>query len=160
LVAGHQRGAHPRHLVRGDRFSVPASTQHDAALDLAPRHALGDREAEVRVVDRRLGRPGPEVRHLVSERLELALEPLLERVACGTAADRDLHAQARSENPEPLYERRAAVAARVEAAPLAARSGRGGSGLIPAPAACGMRVSQPWRSGASPRTTPKNASWI
>src|SRR5438876_7284882 len=45
LVAGHDRGPDPRHLVGGDRLADAAAAEHDPALGAAVGDALGDREA-------------------------------------------------------------------------------------------------------------------
>ena len=57
----------PAHLVRGDALADAAAAEHDAAVHFTARHALGDREAEIRVIHRRLGRKRAEIERLVPE---------------------------------------------------------------------------------------------
>ena len=91
-------------------------------------HPFPDREAVVGIVHRGAGRVGAHVHHDMAQRLELALEALLQLEACVVGADRDLHPSRFAGAPQ----REAAVP-------------------------CGTGVSQPCESGTSPRTCEKYA---
>lgn len=83
-------GACPVHLVGGDLLALPAPTQHDATVGLAPDNRPGGRGTEWRVVDGRLG-AGAEVKHLVATGLQVLNEEGLERKASVVGGNRDLH---------------------------------------------------------------------
>src|SRR5262245_56754271 len=116
LVAGHDRGAHAGHLVGGDRLADAAAAEDDAALGAAAGDALGDREAVVGVVDRRLGGVRAEVLDLVAETAQLRHEALLELEPGVIAADGDAHPAW----PKPSRARAAALRRR-RSPPVAAR---------------------------------------
>src|SRR5262249_11761457 len=85
-----QRGPDALNFVGRHLLTLPAPTEHDAALGPAVGNGPGDGGADGRVVDGLL-RVGAEVVDGVPVALEQLLEALLEAVARVVGADRDVH---------------------------------------------------------------------
>ncbi len=85
-----QRGAHAGNLVRGDLLALPAAAEDDAPIGAAFRHLASDREADRRIVNRRVA-GGAVIGNRMPESRERLLQVLLEREARVICANRNSH---------------------------------------------------------------------
>ena len=85
-----ERGADTGDLVRGDLFALPRTAEHDAAIGGTRGHCAADREADRRIVDRRLA-VGAVIVDGVAEPRERVFQMLLEGKAGVVGANRNSH---------------------------------------------------------------------